>query len=172
MLPALLLPAISSIAPHISFTSSPRYEGDPLIGSVQGRLQQLTSGDASAIAQTHADAVSGAPAWKDVARVLAPAVRPDLFGSPARALTDQERQITGVAPGNPAEPAAAGTSGAPSTVGTQIATFFGFGPSQQEAAAAAAGSAAGSQLSRGIVKVAVILGVVIIGVVLLRRFLK
>lgn len=168
MLPALLLPVITKVA-GIDFSSgSPRYEGGPLISSVQQRLQQIKSGNAAAIAQTHADAVSGGAGWKDVALVLAPAVAPLIFGSPSRPLTAQENQIIGLAPGNPAAPAPSTTT----TLGQSLANAFGFGPANQQAAAAAAGTAAGSQLSSGIVKVAVILGVVVIGVVLLRRFLK
>lgn len=88
---------VGSIIPvgSIFHTGSPRYEGGPLLSSVQNRLSQLQQGNAQAVAQTRADAVTGGPGWKDVALVLAPVVRPDLFGTPSRALTSDDFQALG-----------------------------------------------------------------------------
>jgi hypothetical protein len=53
----------------------------------------LKAGDQTAVSQTHQDAQTGGAGWKDVAVVLAPVVRPDLFGAPLRALTAQEQAL-------------------------------------------------------------------------------
>lgn len=84
---------VGGIAGGLFKSGSPRYEGGPLYGSVQGRLRQLASNDQTAIAQTHQDAATGGTGWRDVALVLAPAVRPDLFGSPARPLNALEQSL-------------------------------------------------------------------------------
>lgn len=76
---------------------SPRYEGGPLLSTVVNRLQALVRGDPSAIAQTKQDAQTGGAGWRDVALVLAPSVRADLFGPPTRALNDLEQQLVNVA---------------------------------------------------------------------------
>src|SRR4029077_9453016 len=76
-------------------SGSPRYEGGPLISSVQQRLGLPQLGDMTAINQTHQDALTGGAGWKDVAIVLAPLVRPDLFGKPARALNAADYQALG-----------------------------------------------------------------------------
>lgn len=87
--------AVGSILPigSIFKSGSPRYEGGPLVSSIQQRLNALIAGDPTAIAQSRSDAVSGGAGWKDCALVLAPAVRPDLFGAPARALNSTDQQI-------------------------------------------------------------------------------
>lgn len=87
--------AVGSILPigSIFKTGSPRYEGGPLISSIQQRLNALIAGDPTAISQSRSDAISGGAGWKDCALVLAPAVRPDLFGAPARALNATDQQI-------------------------------------------------------------------------------
>ena len=176
MLPAIL-PELLSVT-SVFKSGSPRYEGGPLISSVQERLAQVKAGDPAAIAQSKADAVTGGAGWKDAALVLAPSVRPDLLGNPHRALTADEQGIVApYLPGNPIPTAAASsnnrtTSGAAPTIGEQIASFFGFGPSQQQAAAVSAGTAAGAQVSSGLVKAAVIVALVVVAIVILPKLVK
>ncbi len=178
MLPAIL-PELLSVT-SIFKTGSPRYEGGPLISSVQERLAQVKAGDPAAISYSKSDAVSGGPGWKDVALVLAPAVRPDLLGNPSRVLTADEQGIVApYLPGNPIPVASAmstarTTTEAPkaATIGEQIASFFGFGPSQQQAAAVSAGTAAGAQVSSGLVKAAVIVALVVVAIVVLPKLVK
>jgi hypothetical protein len=55
------------------------------------------------------------------------------------------------------------------TLGETILDFFGLGPASQQQIAVAAGSAAGQQVSSGIVQGAVILGIIVIVVLVLRR---
>lgn len=85
--------AVGGLVGGLFHSGSPRYEGGPLLSSVQQRLGQLKNHDATAIAQTHQDALSGGAGWKDVALVLAPLVLPGEFPPPVRALTSQEAAL-------------------------------------------------------------------------------
>lgn len=107
--------AVGGLVGGLFHSGSPRYEGGPLLSSVQVRLGLLKNRDATAIAQTHQDAVSGGAGWKDVALVLAPVVLPGEFPAPVRSLTSQETALvapfvgagsvpTGVAPITPSVP--------------------------------------------------------------------
>lgn len=86
--------AVGGIVGSFIKTGSPRYEGGPLISTVQNALAALRDGDQSRIAYTEQDRISGGVGWKDVALVLAPVVRPDLFpGGPSRPLNAQEQAL-------------------------------------------------------------------------------
>lgn len=111
---------VGAIAGSISFGGSPRYEGGPLYSSVVVRLQEIRAGDATAVAQSKADAITGGAGWKDVGLVLAPTIRPDLFGPAPRALTPEENQLVTAAGGPlkvPTSTTTPGTSPAPGAGG-------------------------------------------------------
>lgn len=108
------VPLVGDIIGLVGAGGSPRYEGGPLVSTVINRLEALRSGDPTQIAQTHADAVSGGPGWKDAALVLAPAIRPDLFGKPSRTLTADEAGYIAAAGGTvTATPPPGSTTAAP-----------------------------------------------------------
>ena len=117
--------AVGGFIGGLFHTGSPRYEGGPLLSTVQLRLSQLKGGDPQAIAQTHQDAQSGGAGWKDVALVLAPVVRPDLFAPALRSLTTQEQALVSpfVGAGAVAAAAVTGNQGSPGTPGTPPKTL-------------------------------------------------
>lgn len=87
--------AVGGIVGSFIKTGSPRYEGGPLLSTVQNRLAALRAGDPTAISQTHQDAITGGPGWKDVATVLAPYILPNVFGQPSRPLNAADYQALG-----------------------------------------------------------------------------
>lgn len=87
-------------------SGSPRYYNGPLLSTVEQRLSQIKAGDPTAIAQTRKDAMSGGAGWREVALILAPAVRPDLFGSPSRPLNATDETIVAAVGGPYVAPSA------------------------------------------------------------------
>lgn len=130
---AVLGPGIGTVVGGITgglFKSgSPRYEGGPLLSSVSERLGNIKNGVQSEIDASMQDRMTGGPGWKDVGLVLAPAVRPDLFGSPSRALNAQEQSL--VAPFLPAGTSLATLAAKPATTfnagSGSLASIFGTG---------------------------------------------
>lgn len=117
--------AVGGLVGGLFHSGSPRYEGGPLLSTVQNRLSALKAGDPTNINQTHQDAVSGGPGWKDVALVLAPVVRPDLFPAPIRSLTTQEQALVAPYVGSSVA-GAAKVATTPKPGGTAPVTAAGF----------------------------------------------
>lgn len=123
-------------------SGSPRYENGPLVSSVLNELgNNVKPLPASQVPQRKAYVAAQGPGWDDVAAVLIPALRRDVYpAGPARTLTGQEQAIiaqigpvgvpansagTGGVAGSPNQPTAPIEAGLLNLAGGNTGLFLG-----------------------------------------------